>query len=275
LKAQQALKRLTGCTFPSDVEASLRAWQQAKDMFGDEAVTEGLPFLLDYEADPLVARLANDKGGLVVMLTNLSSKPVTLAKHPSMIDIDTGQASMSRGFDEVAGTESFLTVPPGGSAEVDLGRAFGPGEEQSSGSSYSSYFGHSGTGGVLSELLASGPQSRKVALHYTRNGNEFGVNGWIGTLLAQPGPHWTEPSRKTELVETRWPNGKVKERGYLVNGLKHGAWTYYREDGGLARKVWYIFDASSKTYEGWPATEGEGTERSGGQTEQKEEENGK
>ena len=46
-----------------------------------------------------------------------------------------------------------------------------------------------------------------------------------------------EQPRDDELVEqtVHFGNGLVKYRGFLLGGLVHGAWSWYRTDGSLMR----------------------------------------
>jgi antitoxin component YwqK of YwqJK toxin-antitoxin module len=61
-------------------------------------------------------------------------------------------------------------------------------------------------------------------------------------------------AKKSGKVVERYDNGELKFKGSLVNGLMHGAWTFYRRDGSRMRAghfahgeqtgVWSTYDRS-------------------------------
>jgi antitoxin component YwqK of YwqJK toxin-antitoxin module len=46
-------------------------------------------------------------------------------------------------------------------------------------------------------------------------------------------------STKKEHVKLFFPNGKLKEKGKIMNGEKHGTWLHYNPNGGLDNRVKY------------------------------------
>jgi hypothetical protein len=179
LLARAALRQVTGHTFPLDVRASERVWRQAETIHDAGRRDAFLTGAMPHDPDPLSAELVRDTSGFAVVVTNTSRRPLLLARTPQQIDVDykielPGGGSRGGGggggFDrivKVTGKGSFVELKPGGSTRFPYE---GVGNEEGEG------FGE--------DFFLAGPGSREVKLSYRRNGHEYGLNAWVGTLTA-------------------------------------------------------------------------------------------
>jgi len=241
VKARYALHRITGYWFPYDVASANDVWRQATTAADDNQRKEILARLLPRGEFPIVAELVGsprkrpvDPGdhdfsnmspalrellepelAATVRVTNTSGREVTLAKRPTSVDF-SGPCAFSSGgmgpIDDGYTRDDFVTLQHGESLEFEV-------------SMYRSF-------------LVAEPRLRSVKLVYEENGNEVGVNAWIGAIDAEFGPQWKE-ERKTEMVDQRWPNGNLKVVGQTVNGERFGEWNYFNEEGDRIRIVDY------------------------------------
>lgn len=155
-QAQAALTNVTGYTFPLDAQKSQRAWEQARKIAHPGERREFLAKALPYDPEPLAAKLVAAEGSHAIVVANRSKAPIALAKAPSCIDFrgDRGMASGTRNWQNLG--DAFVELAPGTSTQVSV---FLP-----------------------DVFVRSTPQSRKIIINYGRNGNEAGVNAWIGDL---------------------------------------------------------------------------------------------
>jgi hypothetical protein len=154
LKAQAALQKITGVLFPTDVQVSVKAWTEAKGIEDRNALRGHLQKVLETGNTWLTARLTAEKGGPFIKVKNESERALILAERPSCIYANYG--SVDYDTRPVTGRHSFFVLKPAQSCvlKVRLGQGFTSG--------------------------SSGDQA--VALLYLRNGNEFGVNAWVGAI---------------------------------------------------------------------------------------------
>lgn len=162
LRAQIALKELTGHWFPLDVRASQEVWEKAKQLPDAGRSKDYLSKNLPNDPAPVKAALVHEKAGVFVVLTNTSKKEVTLAEKPSEIHVTTDHSLYTGPYEGGAKKEGFLKLAPGEFTRLPLDK--------------DKY--HIGV-----DL-----KSVKVRLRYTRNGNKFGINSWMGTIVAGSGP---------------------------------------------------------------------------------------
>jgi len=250
LKARAALELITGYRFPLDTRISGEAWEKAKGLTDYKEHIAVLAQVAPCDPEPLVATVvspADDLGPSLpkegtnlfqagggdegevpadVVVRNRSKRNLVITRFPVCLVQEWGSPEEGSG---ISSTYSGGR-PESRSAYVEL----------ASGESVRFRLGLRG------DLVAASPATRRVALDYFYNGNEFGVNAWLGTLEAAFGEEWQEPPRVVEAVEERWPNGNLKCRGQLVNGKKHGLWTFYREDGKRIRETTYFNDSKYK-----------------------------
>jgi hypothetical protein len=242
IKARQALKDMTGHWFPFDVDLSMKAWRQARQIPDKVKRRELLNQLIPGEEFPFIAELvgkisyktANDakqpaaKSSLeatglgdnagseqvavaTVRLRNITKRPVVVGKRPTAVDMSSpnGCAYYGNSFPTMKpASDQFVQLTPGGTLDFEV---------------------------TLSESFRiAEPHLRHLKVIYHDNGNTVGVNAWIGTLEVKPGTEWNE-ERKTEKVEETWPNGNLKVTGTKMNGHRVGEWTYYNEQGDRIR----------------------------------------
>ena len=97
---------------------------------------------------------------------NLSAGRITLAQMAEGIDISYGDfhdfSGASCGCSWITGRDSYIDLAPGQATSFPI--RVNPG------------------------LLAAPADSRLLRLHYLTNGNKFGVNAWIGTVVVRIGP---------------------------------------------------------------------------------------
>jgi hypothetical protein len=184
LKARDALRKMTGYTFPTDVRAGLDAWERVRETGDRTKRRQELTRLLGDHEKPLHASIVN-RGGTGIVITNRSGRPIYLAKQPTMSEYNSTNISgaVSDGID-ARDRRQFALLKSGASMRLPVT--------------------------FPTEFILSNPSSRKVTLWYVQNGNKTGVNAWIGRLDATFGPGWKEPPRKVRHVVMRWPNGKLR-----------------------------------------------------------------
>ena len=87
---------------------------------------------------------------------------------------------------------------------------------------------------LINDFLIAKPAERRLTLSYLSNGNHQGVKAWIGTILVEFGTGW-KFKREVKHIELTWENGNLKATGTTVNGVKHGEWNYFNEQGDRIR----------------------------------------
>jgi hypothetical protein len=163
LNAQQMLTDMVGYTFPFEVKAGLKAWEEAKVIRDPKARQAFLAKALPFDPHPLKASYTHDGALMVVTVTNASARPVTFTKRPATVHVQYGGhrygGHYSRGYGDDDDTTSFATLEPGKSWQfkVDFGVEYPP-----------------------------RPPFNAVGIYYTHNGNEVGENAWLGTIDVQP-----------------------------------------------------------------------------------------
>ncbi len=166
LVAQAALKEVTGHWFPLDVRASQAIWARAEAIADARQREEYLTRSLPAEPCPLSARLIREGDGCQIVVTNRSRDRVIVARTPESFDtsysLSTADGSFKSGslsgghFKSVTGRDSFIELVPGESTRFPVT--------------------------VEGGFVAAEPGSRELRVMYSRNGHEFGLNAWIGTL---------------------------------------------------------------------------------------------
>lgn len=171
LLARAALEQITGHKFPLDVDVATRIWRPASKLADAGRREAFLDRVLREEPVPLSAELVRDGDEFAVVVTNTSPRPVSLAKTPQSIDLSydiklpngSRNGGIGGGFDEMAeidGKESFVELAPGDSIRFSYKV-----EEKE-------------------DFILAGPASRKLELSYQRNGHEYGLKAWVGTIKA-------------------------------------------------------------------------------------------
>jgi hypothetical protein len=155
LRAQARLKEITGATFPLDVKLASRTWELASSASDDAGRNAILKRTFGTVRPPFHAEIAGWPEHGVARVTNVSDRDVWLCHTPGL----AGSFSA-----EVNGRESFVLVRPGQTYEIT---------NTSDGSS------------------CDPPGDRTgLNLYFDRNGNEFGIDAWMGKLTVYPGSHW-------------------------------------------------------------------------------------
>lgn len=160
IKAQEALKQIVGYTFPFDVAASQRAWTSASAMEDRAKRKEYLAQELPSDASPWRATVARLDGRITIEVTNRSRLTYALARVPS--DVSIRWSSGVSGWNpqtERDDEDAFVTLNAGESFRFDL---------------------------EIPEALtgARGGPGGKLDLGYYTNGNDVGVNAWLGVVTA-------------------------------------------------------------------------------------------
>jgi len=154
--ARRKLRSLTGYLFPFDVEASLEAWEKAARIEDPERRLEFLRRELPAVERPFEARAEQKGDEIEMVVTNRSDARVSLARRPSEVAGSGPFQYVSLPYEspELTGRESFVELRPGESVRFSIPRPHG------------------------------GKPALRIDLDYERNGNEIGVNAWIGRIVA-------------------------------------------------------------------------------------------
>jgi hypothetical protein len=168
LKAQEALRRITGFSFPYDARASQRAWADAQQFLTTQQRAESLREALADSAIPPDASATRTKAHVWFKVTNRSKRTIHLTRRPFDIELrwDDALSGGPGGSGEVKGRGSFLRLAPGESVR-------------------------------WREAVAGSGRLEQVTLLYARHGHEYGVNGWIGVVRATVKPARRQRSRYT------------------------------------------------------------------------------
>lgn len=157
-KAQQALRRLTGVSFPTDVRSSQAAWEKAKRIADTKAREEFLRMTLKDQVEALTVVARRSGKGMIILVRNQSKQPVFLSRLPTYVNvISGGETTALRWHPEPEKKADFVELAPGESTRFSD-----------------------------SDLLEStgGNAKPAVRLEYLDNGSRFGINAWMGILLA-------------------------------------------------------------------------------------------
>jgi len=168
VKAKEALREITNCVFPFDVKVSRKAWRLAEGVPCRERRQQRLKEILGLQRDPWHLEIGGDRGRALAILTNRSESTLTIAKRPARITVTDSRGSMTCGGGvQVHGRDDFASVGPGESVRVPL-----PEREMLS---------------QEGEAPQSPHRQGEIELLYLRNGNEFGLNAWIGLISNRSG----------------------------------------------------------------------------------------
>jgi hypothetical protein len=178
LKAQAALRRITGCLFPSDVRNSEKAWANARRFPSARQRAQSLRDALSDSTDPLQAIASQTRHQVWIKVTNRSRRTIFVTRRPFAIGFEWEEfRTEGGGTADVRGRGSFVRLSPGESVRWS-----------ESAPVYSS---------------ASSAKLRQVSLLYARHGHEFGVNAWMGLVRAtvkRHGRHVARQSPRTEIT---------------------------------------------------------------------------
>jgi len=161
-EAREALKELTGHTFPLRVQTSQDAWEKARQIPDAQRRRAYLAKILPYDPAPVEAVLLRDKDKVTAVLTNSSNRTIDLMQEPSAIDMSSENALRTRWPTGSKSERESLTLRPGQSARF-------PVEWDK-------------------EAFEKDFESVTVTLWYMRNGNKLGVNAWMGKIIARWAP---------------------------------------------------------------------------------------
>jgi hypothetical protein len=151
LEAQKALKERTGYDFPTDISASRSAWQKAEAIADAKERAAFLKTALP-NGQSLVGKRVIDEKGAALMLTNRSNRRFMVLREATSIDYRSSHRLSSKYGKIPSKKEDFVELGSGATMRL----ALEPGWEVS-----------------LEELTVA----------FLRNGNEFGVNAWIGIIV--------------------------------------------------------------------------------------------
>jgi hypothetical protein len=160
LDAQAALKALTGHDFPRDVKASQNDWEKVKAIDDPGERVKQLARILAYDPHPFEGKLVSEKKGEVIVVKNRSRQPVVVAKRPALIDF-----RWRNGIGTIPQTkrpkskDDYTTLAPGDSLRIE----------------------------VNPEHTAR-PRLTRLTVSFLSNGNDVGLNAWIGTVEVQFDP---------------------------------------------------------------------------------------
>jgi hypothetical protein len=159
IKAREALRSITGYSFPLDVATSRQAWSQVESIQDREQRNARLAQILPNPAKPWKAVFVRERQQPAVVITNRSEQKLTLARKPTYIDIrsylGSGQSLATISEHAPVGQESFISLASGESWR------YMPDPQR---------------------LRLDPAADHHITLTYLENGNEFGVNAWLGII---------------------------------------------------------------------------------------------
>jgi len=147
LKAQAALKELTGHDFPADVEASQKAWEKAKAIGDVKKRAAYLAQTLPYDPQPLEGKLVKEGKRMVLLLTNRSKRAVLVAKEPTSIG---GQTNLDKGKTK----DAYANLAPGGVLRVNMEAEW-----------------------------TDDARLQRVTVDFLDSGHQLGLKAWIGRVV--------------------------------------------------------------------------------------------
>lgn len=206
IKAQQALKEITGHVFPFDVPLSKKAWHNAtrtddpaerSRILAETAPADEIPLIASAVGTPkneisddLKKRSWLGEGNhlaVTIRLLNISSHAVTVVRFPSGeirssrcgyagFGDSWGRTAARCGFgDATFEKQQFTTLAPGASTEFDV---------------------------VLPQsFLMDSPHKRRLRLLYLDSGKDQGLKAWLGSLDVQFGVDWS-PNQEDKAFAT-------------------------------------------------------------------------
>jgi hypothetical protein len=155
-KARETLKTLTGHTFPFDVEAARRAWDQVKSIDEAEARTRKLAELLPYKGEALEVKTEKKGKRTYLVVRNRSAADVVVANVPDYLRCRTDDGEWSQwlyAYLNERTPERFTTLRPGKSVRKRL-------DEESA------------------RRIATSPST----ILFQDDGSRFGLKAWVGRL---------------------------------------------------------------------------------------------
>ncbi|MHB0961518.1 MAG: HEAT repeat domain-containing protein [Pirellulaceae bacterium] len=159
IKAREALRSITGYSFPLDVATSRQAWSQVESIQDREQRNARLAQILPNPTKPWNAVFVRERQQPAVVITNRSEQTLTMARKPTYIDIrsylGSGQSLATISEHTPVGQESFISLAPGESWR------YMPDPQR---------------------LRLDPAADHHITLTYLENGNEFGVNAWLGII---------------------------------------------------------------------------------------------
>jgi hypothetical protein len=160
LRARAALREITGCDFPTDVAAARQAWEKAKAIDDSEVRKAFLTGRLAYDPRPLEGRIAWEREGPVAILTNRSTRGLVVAKKPTGFEYHRADFASCSGSDyqRLHGKDDFQELAPGKTLRMKI------------------------TVELIQRELLDRSRAGRLVLHFPMNGNEVGVNAWIGKV---------------------------------------------------------------------------------------------
>jgi hypothetical protein len=154
LKAQTALKELTGYDFPFNTRRSQQAWTEASSIAVKEQRLVVLAQAAPYEAQPLRAEIIRDKGDTHLLLVNRTKQEIVIPKEPAGISYQWTNGSGGGASPKKAEHKGpFMTLLPGERLRVDLNSDW-----------------------------ADQSRLKKLTVYFLDNGNQVGVDAWIGRV---------------------------------------------------------------------------------------------
>jgi len=157
IKAQQAIRDITGYMFPFDVGKSEIAWMAVRHMRDRTERNEVLARILPNDPSPWKARIFVQNRRVMVEVTNQSSMAFTLSRLPSRVTLRYSAGVFISDSKPKVNKSDFVSLNSGESVRFDLSRH---------GNSYDELARH----------------NAECILQYTSNGNNVGVNSWLGTF---------------------------------------------------------------------------------------------
>ncbi len=213
LKARTALRQITRCTFPLNVDAAGAAWSKVEHIADADERAGALAALLSVDDQPLRAEVIGDKRRAFLRVINQSPRAIEIARSYSQISQDYPGGTAAYGFPSEAETrDDFVTLQPGQALLYGCRLPKG--------------------------FLLADPGSREMKVAYLSNGKRFGLRAWIGTIDVRFGDAWHEV-RQQQSVEETWPNGNLKAVGQTINRHRVSEWRFFSEAGDLIRSVNY------------------------------------
>ena len=137
----------------TNVSTSRSAWKKAEGIADAKERTAFIAKVLPSDPKPIAGNVVFDAKDPVLVLSNRSKSPVVVNREPTCIDYTRSFGMSSKYGKQPENRDDFVELAPGATMRFKLDPKW-----------------------------AQKAALQRLTVSYLRNGNEFGVNAWIGVV---------------------------------------------------------------------------------------------